>query len=116
AGYVALPTPPPDVDLPGWRASVETLRAWSPTGLGLTHFGMAFDVERHLDALEAEIARFEALDAGIGREAFLHDLRRRLAGEVRDADPRDAYEHAVPEEHVWLGLERYWTRRDEAAA
>jgi glyoxylase-like metal-dependent hydrolase (beta-lactamase superfamily II) len=116
AGHVAVPTPPPDVDLPAWRASVETLRAWRPAGLGLTHFGMAFDVDRHLDALEAELARFEALDASVGREAFLRDLRRRLAAEIPDEDTRDAYEHAVPEEHVWLGLERYWTQRDQAAA
>ena len=116
AGHVAVPTPPPDVDLPGWRASVATLRAWQPAGLGLTHFGMAFDVERHLDDLEAELARFETLDAGVGREPFLRDQRRRLAAAIPDADTREAYEQAVPEQHVWLGLERYWTRRDEAAA
>jgi glyoxylase-like metal-dependent hydrolase (beta-lactamase superfamily II) len=113
ASHVAVPTPPPDVDLPGWRASAATLRAWRPAALGLTHFGMAFDVDRHLHQLDAELARFETLDAGVGRHAFLQDQRRRLAAAVPDEETREAYEQAVPEEHVWLGLERYWTRRDE---
>jgi glyoxylase-like metal-dependent hydrolase (beta-lactamase superfamily II) len=109
---VAAPTPPPDVDLPAWRASVATLRAWEPTGLGLSHFGLYRDVERHLDELDAELARLDGLDASLGREPFLEDQRRRLAGRVDD-ETREAYGLAVPEEHVWLGLERYWTRREE---
>ena len=77
---------------------------------------MAFDVARHLDALEAELRRFESSTPRVGREAFLQDQRRRLAAAIPDEATREAYEQAVPEEHVWLGLERYWTRRDEAAA
>ena len=37
--YVMPPTPPPDIDLPAWRASVERILAWKPQTLFLTHFG-----------------------------------------------------------------------------
>jgi glyoxylase-like metal-dependent hydrolase (beta-lactamase superfamily II) len=115
APYVAAPTPPPDVDLPAWRQSVATLRDWQPSGLGLTHFGLFSDVDRHLDALDAELQRFERLDAGVGHQTFLEDQRRRLRADVDEPELLVDYEYAVPEEHVWLGLERYWKRRDEAA-
>src|SRR3954447_5155237 len=33
------PTPPPDIDLEAWNASLSALAEWEPAGLGLTHFG-----------------------------------------------------------------------------
>ena len=45
--YVRPPTPPPDLDLELWRASVERIIALHPTTLYLTHFGPFTDVDRH---------------------------------------------------------------------
>ena len=38
-GYVLPPTPPPDIDLEAWRASLDRIQAWSPDSLFITHFG-----------------------------------------------------------------------------
>ena len=37
--YLIAPTPPPDIDLEAWRASLDTIDAWQPVSLFLTHFG-----------------------------------------------------------------------------
>ena len=50
-GYVLPPTPPPDVDVELWTASVDRILAWSPTTLMLTHFGPVTSVRPHLAAL-----------------------------------------------------------------
>jgi hypothetical protein len=39
-GPVLAPTPPPDIDLALWDASIDRIAAWSPSRLVLTHFGM----------------------------------------------------------------------------
>jgi glyoxylase-like metal-dependent hydrolase (beta-lactamase superfamily II) len=55
APYVRPPTPPPDVDLDAWRASVARLRALGARRLVLTHFGAVDDVDWHLDDLLARL-------------------------------------------------------------
>jgi glyoxylase-like metal-dependent hydrolase (beta-lactamase superfamily II) len=55
AAYVRPPTPPPDVDLDAWRASVARLRALDARRLLLTHFGAATDAAWHLDELLARL-------------------------------------------------------------
>ncbi|HET6550726.1 MAG TPA: MBL fold metallo-hydrolase, partial [Solirubrobacter sp.] len=39
--FTVAPTPPPDIDIAAWRDSIDTIKAWSPTALGITHFGQA---------------------------------------------------------------------------
>lgn len=55
APYVRPPTPPPDIDLDAWRASIARLRALGARRLLLTHFGAVTDVEWHLDELLARL-------------------------------------------------------------
>ena len=38
------PTPPPDIDLDAWRASLDAIEAWEPATLAVTHFGDYGDV------------------------------------------------------------------------
>src|SRR5215210_4434370 len=38
AELTLAPTPPPDIDLEGWERSLETVAAWGPRRLCLTHF------------------------------------------------------------------------------
>ncbi|HEY5317159.1 MAG TPA: MBL fold metallo-hydrolase, partial [Solirubrobacteraceae bacterium] len=55
--YVLAPTPPPDINVEAWHASVATVRAWQPARLALTHFGAVSDPQGSLDRLEAELDR-----------------------------------------------------------
>ena len=54
---VWIPTPPPDIDLELWGASIAAVRELGPARLGLTHFGPVDDPAEHLDAAEEELHR-----------------------------------------------------------
>ena len=76
--FTVAPTPPPDIDVAAWERSIETIRAWDPQGLGLTHFGAAEpgQLDACLEALHAQVA--------LGGRA----RRGRLRGRDGRADPR----------------------------
>lgn len=106
---VWIPTPPPDIDVELWRASIGAVRELGPARLALTHFGPVDDPMEHLDAAETELGRLTET-ARTGNEAeFLAGLDSRI-----DENPSDAAERirsAMPPDQVWLGLERYWRKR-----
>jgi glyoxylase-like metal-dependent hydrolase (beta-lactamase superfamily II) len=112
--YVLPPTPPPDVDVNGWQASVDRILAWHPATLFLTHFGPFDDPPAHLrellERLQAWVVRARALlkrddlsdqarcDAFV--EAAMLDLRRQI-GEQEAA----LYHRAGRLDYSWMGLE-----------
>jgi len=109
-GPVLPPTPPPDIDLEGWRASLDVLEAWAPQRLAVTHFGTYDDVAAHLDELRdsigvlGELARFT--DTAGFAEAIRGMVRRRGGEELLGPMLQ-----AMPPETLWPGLERYWRTR-----
>lgn len=118
-GYILPPTPPPDIDLALWKASVARIERWSPDTLFLTHFGPASDVRPHLARLidhlgtVAELVAESLRAPGSDEEraaAFAADLRRELARTMSDAQV-NAYETAAQFQLLWLGLARYWRKR-----
>jgi glyoxylase-like metal-dependent hydrolase (beta-lactamase superfamily II) len=116
--YVLPPTPPPDIDLPTWRSSLATVRAWSPSGVFLTHFGLKSDVAAHLDLLEEELAVWERVSHDLvttvaegergGR--FIQTVVARITDRAGTGDAA-AYRAAVSLEHCWMGLARYWAKQ-----
>ncbi len=52
ADYIRPPTPPPDIDLEAWSASIERIRQLHPSVIYIAHFGPTYDIDRHLDRLE----------------------------------------------------------------
>src|SRR3989304_58069 len=42
------PTPPPDIDLDLWNASLDQVARWDPDTLFLTHFGPWHDARAHV--------------------------------------------------------------------
>src|SRR5204862_3259456 len=74
-GLVLAPTPPPDVDLPAWRASLERIEAWRPRSLALTHFGAYADVESHLAAMRRQLDQLESTAGELDEERFVASLR-----------------------------------------
>jgi glyoxylase-like metal-dependent hydrolase (beta-lactamase superfamily II) len=118
-GYVLPPTPPPDIDLDLWAASVARIEAWDPSTLFLTHFGPAPSVRPHLQALmehlqlTARLVRETLSEAGTDEERsarFAEQLRRELRQSMTEAQVA-AYPVAAPFEQLWFGLARYWRKR-----
>ena len=109
-GYVVPPTPPPEIDLEKWNASLDAIEAWHPARLCLTHFGAVEEPEPHIAEVRAELERLAELARDGDREAFLESLEAEIE-ESADPDDADRYRLAVPAEHVWLGMERYWKKR-----
>jgi glyoxylase-like metal-dependent hydrolase (beta-lactamase superfamily II) len=122
--FVLPPTPPPDIDVELWEASVAKVRAWHPSTLFLTHFGPVDHPEPHLQQVierlhrNAELARTVLLQDGTDADraaAFVRELHRDLRRELNEAEASH-YELAVLAEHCWMGLQRYWQKRGVAAA
>ena len=114
SGTVLPPTPPPDIDLGNWNASIDLLRRWRPSALCLTHGGKFEDVQPHLDQLSDRLEDHARVARDGGREAFLAELASSREADG-DADMAARYEQAMPPEHQWLGLERYWAKQEAAA-
>jgi len=107
---VWAPTPPPDIDVELWEASIEEIEALRPRRLMLTHFGAAEDPPEHLDAMRRELRRLAESARPRDREAFLAAITERI-----DRSPRGEAERirqAMPPEQAWQGLDRYWAGRE----
>jgi glyoxylase-like metal-dependent hydrolase (beta-lactamase superfamily II) len=107
------PTPPPDIDLEQWRASIDTIRAWKPERLVMTHFGVGDDVDAQLAELSARLEDWADRARSVGLDEFVSGVRDEIAEHV-DSDTAAAYEQAAPPEQLYAGLERYWRKRAEA--
>jgi glyoxylase-like metal-dependent hydrolase (beta-lactamase superfamily II) len=115
--YILPPTPPPDVDLEAWRRSADTILAWAPDTLFLTHFGPFHGARPHFqeffERLEtwSELVRKLLADTTIEDpererrfvEEALKDVRRTI-GDVE----ADQYSRAGRLDYSWQGLARYW--------
>jgi glyoxylase-like metal-dependent hydrolase (beta-lactamase superfamily II) len=117
--YVLPPTPPPDIDIELWQASLEKIEAWRPDTLFLTHFGPSASIGTHLAEFRANLelaskltraslAR-EGTDAN--REAWFIDQFRQLLTGLLGQQEADAYETANRLDLSWRGLARYWRKR-----
>lgn len=120
ATFVMTPTPPPDIDLAVWQLSIDRLLAWQPRTLFLTHFGPSpLAPADHLGELSARLPRVaafakEAMAQGADDDArialFRDEMRRELRRHMSDADA-DGYELAMPFDHCFSGLQRYWQKQ-----
>jgi glyoxylase-like metal-dependent hydrolase (beta-lactamase superfamily II) len=103
------PTPPPDIDVDAWDLTLELIRAWQPEALALTHFGQADDPPAQLAAVREALHQQAQLAAEHDMEGFMAALHGRIverAGEVVAA-----LELAAPLDHLFLGLDRWHSKR-----
>ena len=118
-GYVLPPTPPPDIDLEAWEASVRRISAWHPRGIFLTHFGPVDTVQVHLQTMlsnlrwMADQVRTSLSQDGSDEERShrFGELLRRHIREVAGVDRTAPYEPTAPLESLWFGLARYWRKK-----
>ena len=117
--FTLAPTPPPDIDLEAWLASLTKIRSWKPQTLFVTHFGVYGDAAAHLDCFEsslketAEAAR-RILESETSDEAkYLAFCAWTEAYTRRFVDPAEItpLETVGPLEFSWRGLARYWRKR-----
>jgi glyoxylase-like metal-dependent hydrolase (beta-lactamase superfamily II) len=109
-GPIIPPTPPPDIDLELWHASLDTVAGWQPERLAITHFGSYEDVDHHIATMHQALDRWGALaretDADSYAEAMVAEMRH-----APDATATEAFLQAMPPATLWPGLDRYWTKR-----
>ena len=111
--YVVPPTPPPDIDVEAGEASLDLVESWRPTSLALTHFGAVEDPEAHLELVRRRLRQVAARARELEGQEYERALRAEVAASV-DAETAAVLLQAVPPEQQWLGLDRYWRKRDEA--
>ena len=104
--YVLPVSPPPDIDIEAWHATIAEIERRDPARLALVHFGVETEVGDHLRRLGDELDRWvERVCGGIEQQAFV-DAARGDAG-----DDADRYDRIAPFWQSWQGLRRYCDKR-----
>lgn len=111
-GVVLAPTPPPDIDLEAWRASLDLIEAWKPRSVAVTHFGAYDDVSEQLAALRAHLEEVERWARELDAAGFIAKVRERVQAPRSDGTP-GSYAQALPPEQSYAGLRRYLSKRGE---
>ena len=117
--YILPPTPPPDIELDDWRRSADTILAWDPDTLFLTHFGPYGSARPHFQQLFERLDAWSALVRRLLADETIDDLERerrfvessladirRTVGEIE----AEHYSRAGRLDYSWQGLARYWRR------
>jgi glyoxylase-like metal-dependent hydrolase (beta-lactamase superfamily II) len=113
--FVVPPTPPPEIDVEAWNATLDEIERRDPARLALIHFGVADDVGEHLASLRRRLAAWaELVDGGATPEEFVAAASEELDSAVSDESAVAAYERAIPFWQSYLGLKRYSDKRRDA--
>ena len=121
-GPVSPPCPPPDIDIEAWLASIARLRKLGLATLYLTHYGPIYNVDAHLDELEAMLSDWAAWmqkpwEAGRSAGEIVPAFQAYAAQQLRDKGLDEyainQYEAANPAWMSVAGLMRYWKKRME---
>ena len=101
-------TPPPEIDVEAWDATIADLEDRDPERLALIHFGVFDDVQRHLADLRLELFDWaDYVRGGASEDEFVAYVRAMLenAGEQLAG-----YDAAMPLWQSYRGLKR-WAER-----
>ena len=110
---VLPPTPPPDIDVELWEATLDEMERRDPARLALIHFGVSDDPVHHLADLRLRLLDWaEAVEGGSPEDEFIAYARQELELAGDDAD---AYDTAMPFWQSYHGLRR-WADKQAAAA
>jgi glyoxylase-like metal-dependent hydrolase (beta-lactamase superfamily II) len=103
---VLPPTPPPDIDVAAWYATLDELERRAPKQLALVHFGVFDDIGRHLSELRDRLGEWEQIvENGATQGEFVERVHAGL-GELDD-DDLQAVERAMPMWQSYAGLKRW---------
>lgn len=116
--YARPATPPPDINLETWEATLDRLAALDPQLLLLTHFGPADNPQEHIAAYRENLRRWaevvrQGMQSGEDETAQIARLQAAADAEVAaEPEARQRYQQATPLEQSWQGLVRYWRKRE----
>jgi glyoxylase-like metal-dependent hydrolase (beta-lactamase superfamily II) len=113
ARFVMPPTPPPEIDLEAWEATLDEIERRRPERLALIHFGLVTEARPHVETLRRRLLDWASLvERGASEQEFVMALRE----ELTTAEPELAaeYQGAITFEMCYAGLKRYWEKRREA--
>ncbi len=118
--YVMPPTPPPDIDIEAWHTSQQTILAWDPDTLFLTHFGPVHGARQHLQAMFENMSEWSrivrrlladrSLDDAERQRRFTEEAAHILRQRVGEGEA-DGYMRAGGLNYSYQGLARYWRIR-----
>jgi len=117
--FILPATPPPDIQLELWDASLDAIDKLQPRRLFLTHFGFSDQASRHIARYRERLHHWSEFTGHI--LAAGHDDRQAMEAFVREVT-REASGNLSPEEISqygfvgalnlsWLGLARYHRKR-----
>lgn len=112
-GPIMPPTPPPDIELDLWRTSLDTIAAWEPRRLAITHFGTYDDPVSHLAELREALDRLGSWSRDHDAATFEAEVRAWITDRV-GAERAAAYFQGMPPDALYPGLARYWATRTAA--
>ncbi len=102
--YVLPATPPPDVDLEAWHASLDEIERRAPAALALPHFGFVAEPEEHLRVFRRRLMLWaEIVRRGASAREFVDEVSQDI-----DAETAKFPELTDLLRHTYLGLKRYW--------
>src|SRR5207247_11315589 len=116
-GRQVLPvSPPPDIDVEAWDATIDEIERRAPERLALVHFGVADDVGAHLEQLRRRLHLWAGrVVGGMDEPDFVAPLRRELVA-VEGGDAAELWQKAAPLAESYHGVKRYWAKKAAAAA
>jgi glyoxylase-like metal-dependent hydrolase (beta-lactamase superfamily II) len=116
ATFLAPVSPPPDIDVEAWEASIDAIEGRRPERLRLPHFGVIDDVPSHLAELRVRLRTWsERVRDGADEGEFVAAAEAELeAGS--DPETAQAYRQAAPFWQSHAGLKRYWEKKGVLAS
>jgi glyoxylase-like metal-dependent hydrolase (beta-lactamase superfamily II) len=110
--HTIAPTPPPEIDVELWLKSIDLVESWGAETLCLTHFGPVDEPAAQFERVR-EALRLQLEWADQGASTFDYEYARTVRGALPD-DEAARLQQAAPAEQLYLGLERYLRKREEA--
>jgi glyoxylase-like metal-dependent hydrolase (beta-lactamase superfamily II) len=108
-------TPPPDIDLALWNASLDQIASWNPERLFLTHFGFIENPAEHIRLYKKRLREWMDLTRSLLNSAVESTEAENLFVEAVSSEIKAAMSVSDAEHYIfngglrlsWLGLLRY---------
>lgn len=118
--YVRPPTPPPDLDLEAWSASMNLINRLQPTVAYMGHFGATTDIPAHLERLREKLYAWgefvlAAMRSGHTEAEIISQLIAHTEPELQQVAGNELalkrYEIATNYAMTVQGYMRYWRKK-----